>query len=133
MSLLLNDGRVTKYQKAINNQHMIGKMAIVSAVFFNEEDFLINPISIVMKAMITNDPLIKINKINNRPSSMIFCDYFGKLYDNQVIKDIVRTKEVNEPNKRPHPISCILDFFGRFKVTKSPTKPQHAIINIIKE
>lgn len=94
---------------------MIGKMAMVSAVFFNEEDFLINPISIVMKAMMTNDPLIKINKINNRPSSMIFCDYFGKLYDNQVIEDIVRTKEVNEPNKYPIQFRAFLIFSDDLK------------------
>ena len=79
-----------------------------------------------------NNPLTKIKRRNNRLSNMIFCNYFGKLYDNQVIKDIVRIKEVKEPNNRPHPISCIFDFLGRFKVIKSPTKPKHAIINSIK-
>lgn len=45
---------------------------------------------------------------------------------------MVRMIEVNEPNKKPHPISCIFDCFWYFKVIKSPSIAQEANINIIK-
>lgn len=105
---------------------------MVRAVFFNLEDFLIIPISIVTKAMIMNNPPIKINRINNTLSNMIFYNYCGKLYDNHVIKDIVMMKDVNDPKRRPHPISCVFDFFGRLKVIKSPDIAQQANIDTIK-
>ncbi|KFF22676.1 hypothetical protein IW16_26735 [Chryseobacterium vrystaatense] len=82
--------------------------------------------------MIINNPPIKINRINNILSNMIFYNYCGKLYDNHVIKDIVMMKDVNDPKRRPHPISCVFDFFGRLKVIKSPNKPEHAMIINIK-
>lgn len=41
-----------------------------------------------------------------------------------MIKDMVRMIEVNEPNSRPHPISCIFDFFWYLKLMINPDMVQ---------
>lgn len=40
--------------------------------------------------------------------------------------------EVNEPNNKPHPISCIFDFFWYLKLMISPDIAQQENMNIIK-
>lgn len=63
---------------------------------------------------------------------VIIRHYLGKLNDNQIKNNIVKVKEVNEPNNSPHPISFVFDFFELFILIKSPVIRQEINIKIIR-